>query len=155
MTSKLVTLATVIDKRMRRWSITVQVDNITGRRVAYFGVWPAGRVNPRSSSIGLACCTVGEPGKAKLDDFNVDRLYQNYGIGSKLLEEIEKWALYMNVTHLYGDLSDVDADHFPMLHHLYTRHGWTWCLFNESDPRFRPNSPLVGIVEKTFSIRSH
>jgi GNAT superfamily N-acetyltransferase len=139
---------------MRKWSIASQVDKVAGRRVAYFGVWPAMRVNSRSGSIGSACCTAEKSGEARLDDFRIDPKYQNNGIGSKLLAEIEKWVVSIGIKHLYGDLSNVDSDHFPMLHHLYTSHGWTWCLFGKGDSRLKPGSPFVGIVEKTFSLEN-
>jgi len=151
---KLTMLGTVKDKKMRLWSIAVQVDKVIDRRVAYFGVWPAMRVNSRSGSIGSACCTVDNSGEAKLDDFRIYPKYQNSGIGSKLLAEIEKWSLNIGVTHIHGDLSNVDSDHFPMLHHLYTNNGWIWCLFGEGDSRLRPGSPFVGVVEKTISLRN-
>jgi len=152
--SKLTTLAMVTDKRMRRWSIAVQVDKLPGRRAVYFGVWPAMRVDSRSRPIGSACCTVYESGEAKLEDFSIDHKYQNNGIGSKLLAEIEKWAVSTGIEHLYGDLVQVDSDHFPMLHHLYTKHGWKWCLFGKGDSRLRPGSKVVGIVEKTISLKN-
>lgn len=154
MPSKLTTLATVTDKRKRQWSIAVKVDNVAGRRVAYFGVWPAMRVNSRSQPIGVVYCTVVGSGEAKLDDFRIDPKYQNNGIGSKMLTEIEKWAVSIGIEHLYGDLSKVDSDHFPMLHHLYTNHGWTWSLFGKGDPHLRSGLQFVGIVEKTISLKN-
>lgn len=144
-------LTTITDKRERQWSIAVQVDKVGGLLIAYFGVWPAMRVDSRGGSIGLACCSIHRTGEAKLDDFRVEPRYQDNGIGSQLLKEVEKWAAGAGVVHLYGELSKVDADHFAMLRHLYTKHGWTWCLFGEGDPRLKPGAPIVGLVEKTVS----
>ncbi|OGN90084.1 MAG: hypothetical protein A2Z74_00245 [Chloroflexi bacterium RBG_13_46_9] len=153
--SKLTMLAMVTDKRMRQWSIAVQgVGKLAGRRLVYFGVWPATIVNSRIRPRGSAHCSVYESGEVKLEDFSIDLEYQNNGIGSKLLAEIEKWAASKGMRHLYGDLSNVDSDHFPMLHHLYTNHGWTWCLFGKGDSRLSPGSNIVGIVEKTISLKS-
>lgn len=150
--SKLTTLATVTDRRMRQWSIAVQeVGKLVGCRLIYFGVWPTMMVNSRIRPIGSAHCTAYESGEAKLEDIGIDLKYRNNGIGSKLLEEIENWAVRKDMKHLYGDLSNVDADNFPMLHHLYTNHGWTWCLFGKDDSRIKPGSNIVGIVEKTIS----
>lgn len=151
MSGRLTALAMVTDKRMRHWSIAVQVDKLLGQRVAYFGVWPAMKVNSGSRPIGMASCTEGESGKAKLDDFRIDPKYQNKGIGSKLIVEVEKWAISAGIGYLYGDLVKVDSDHFSMLHHLYTEHGWAWCLFDKDDSRLKPGSNVVGIVEKTLS----
>jgi len=144
-------LTTITDKRGRRWSIAVQIDRVGGLLIAYFGVWPAMRVDSRGGSVGLACCSVHQTGKAKLDDFRVEPRYQDNGIGSQLLKEVEKWAAGVGVVHLYGELSQIDADHFTMLRHFYTKHGWTWCLFDQGDPRLKPRSPIVGLVEKTLS----
>jgi len=150
--SKFTTLATVIDKRMRKWSITVRVDKVAGQRVACFEVWPATRMTAKSRRIGSACCTVDESGEAKLDDMRIDSEYRNNGIGLKLLTEIEKWAASIGIKHLYGDLMKIDHDRFPILHHMYTNNGWTWCLFGEGDSRPSPDSKIVGIVEKTISL---
>lgn len=151
MVSKLTTQANVTDKRMRQWSIAVQVDKVLGRRVAYFRVWPFKRVNLGSRPVGMTCCAVDESGDAKVEDFRVDPKYQNRGIGSKLLAEMEKWAVNAGVRRLWGDLVKADSDHFPMLRYLYTKHGWTWCLFSTGDSRLRRDSHIVGMVEKIIS----
>ena len=140
---------------MRRWSIAVQdIGKLVGRRLVYFGVWPATMVSSSIRPIGSAHCSVYESGEAKLEDIGIDPPYRNNGIGSKLLEEIEKWAASKGVKHLYGDLSSVDSDRFTVLHHLYTNHGWTWRLFGKNDSRLSPGSNIVGIVEKTISLKS-
>lgn len=143
-------LTTITDKRGRRWSIAVQVDRVGSLLIAYFGVWPAMRVDSRGGSVGSACCSVHETGKAKLDDIRVEPRYRDNDIGSQLLKEVEKWAAGVGVVHLYGELSKVDADHFTMLRHFYTKHGWTWCLFGQGDPRLKPGSPIAGLVEKAL-----
>lgn len=144
-------LTTTADKRGRRWSIAVQVDKVDGLLIAYFHVYPAMRVDSRGGSVGLACCSVHQTGKAKLDDLRVEPKYRDNGIGSQLLKEVERWAAGVGVVHLYGDLSKVDAERFTMLRHFYTKHGWTWCLFSKGDPRLKPGSTIIGLVEKTIS----
>ena len=150
--SKFTTLATITDKRMRQWSVVVRVEKVAGQRVACFEVWPAMRVNSKSRPIGSACCTVGEAGEAKLDDIRIDSEYRNNGIGLKLLTEIERWAASTGIKHLYGDLMKIDSDRFPILHHMYTDIGWTWCLFGEGGSCLSPDSKIAGIVEKTISL---
>ena len=150
--SKLTTLATVTDKRMRQWSIAVRVDKVAGQRVACFEVWRAMKVKSKSRPIGSACCTVDEAGEAKLDDIRIDSEYRNTGIGLKLLTEIEKWAASKGIKHIYGDLMKIDSDRFPILNHMYTDCGWTWSLFGEGDSCLSRDSKIAGIVEKTISL---
>jgi GNAT superfamily N-acetyltransferase len=145
-------LTPITDKRGRLWSITVQVDKVIGQSIAYFDVWPAIRTDSCSAPVGEACCSVDQAREAKLDGFRVEYRYQNSGIGSKLLEEVERWAVNAGAVHLYGDLSDIDADHFPELRHFYTKHGWSWCLFGKGDLRLKPGSPFVGLLEKTVCL---
>jgi len=154
MSNKFITLATVTDKGKRHWSITVEVDKCADQQVACFRVWPAMRVNSRIQPIGSARCIVEESNKAKLDDFRIDHKYQNKGIGSKLLTEIEKWAVSTSIKYLYGDLLRIDSDRFPMLRHLYTKHHWTWHLFGKGDRRPNSDSKIAGIVKKIISLEN-
>lgn len=150
MSSRLTVIAVVTDKRMRQWSVALQAGRVVGHQTAQFGVWPSGRVNPNSRPIGLAYCLGDASGEARLEDFRIDPPYQNAGIGSALLAEVEKWAAREGIRRLYGDLAKVDSDHFTMLRHLYMKHGWKWCLFSERDPRFSPTSHVAGTVEKVI-----
>ena len=152
MSSRLTVVAVVTDKRMRQWSVALQANRRSGCQTAEFGVWPVGRVAASSRPIGSACCIVDKSGDAKLEDFTIDPPYQNTGIGSALLAEVETWAVRAGIGRLYGDLARVDSAHFTMLRHLYTKHGWKWCVFCEGDPRLRPTSHVVGVVEKAIVV---
>ena len=152
MSGKFAVMATLTDKRMRQWSVALRPDRLLNRRIADFSVWPPDRLDPSSRPIGLAYCIADGLGDAKVEDFRIDPPYQNAGIGSALLAEVEKWAAREGIRRLYGDLAKVDSDHFTMLRHLYMKHGWKWCLFSERDPRFSPTSHVAGTVEKVIPV---
>jgi GNAT superfamily N-acetyltransferase len=69
--------------------------------------------------------------KAYLNDIQVSGKYEDRGLGSLLINFIEKWERERGVTEIYGDLSRKDEDHFDKLQHFYEKHGWTFELFDK------------------------
>lgn len=139
------------DKEGRQWRTEVYQDKPLAPDV-HFRVWPASlKPSEWKNPSANALVSIISKDVAKLESIEVDPSLENQGIGSLLLTYIERWAVRNGIIALYGDLNRKHADHFDKLEHFYQDHGWNWELFTPDDPRYQPNSSLVGRVEKQLS----
>ena len=84
-----------------------------------------------------------EEKKAKLD-IRIDEDFQNRQIGTLLMIFIENWAINHGVKAIFGDISNVDSDHFETLRHFYTKLGFEFELLDASQIK----GSTVGHIEK-------
>ena len=136
------------DKYGREWRAEVYQDKPLAPDV-HFQVWPANlkpgqRKNPSASAL----ISIISKDIVKLESIDVDPSLENLGIGSLLLTYIERWAVRQDIVALYGDLNRKHTRHFDKLESFCRDHGWNWELFTADDPRYQPDSPIVGRVEK-------
>lgn len=139
------------DNKGGQWQAEVYQDKPLAPDVN-FRVWPAGlKAGQRRNPAAIARLTVVSKDVAKLEDIAVDPSLEDRGIGSLLLSYLERWSVRNGIIALYGDLNRKHADHFDKLEYFYHSHSWTWEEFSPDDPRFSPDSPHVGRVEKQLN----
>lgn len=99
--------------------------------------------------IGKAALTIHdtELSIAKIEDIVVHPPYRDRGIGSLLLDYLERWAIKENVKKLYGELVRVDIGHIDILKHFYKKHGFSFTLNEKSTL----GPTIIGKVEKIIS----
>ena len=99
--------------------------------------------------IGKAALTIYDTKQsvAKIEDIVVNPSYRGRGIGSLLLDYLERWAIKENVKKLHGELVRVDIDHIGILKRFYKKHGFSFILNKKStlDPT------IIEKVEKIIS----
>jgi len=139
------------DKDGRQWRTEIYQDRPLAPDV-YFQAQPAElkswqkKTSPASAMLSMVSKDV-----AKLDNIEVDPSLENRGLGSLLLDYIERWAARNGIVALYGDLNRKQADHLDKLEFFFSGHDWTWELFAPDDPRCQRDPSVMGRVEKQLS----
>jgi len=141
------------DKKGRQWMVEVYQAEPSDPDI-FFWVWPA-RAKRRGASRppAQAALSIESKDLTKLGNITVAPPFENCGIGSLLLAFVERWACGRGIVRLYGDLSRVDADYLPKLKQFYSKHGWTWELFGDTDQRKQKSDLIMGRVEKHVTAR--
>lgn len=101
-----------------------------------------------NKSVGKATLTIRYSDQiiGKVEDIGVDHDYRCRGIGSLLLDYLERWAVKKNIKKLWGDLVLIDLDHIGILKSFYKKHGFTVILNKKPSP-----DRNIGKVYKTIS----
>lgn len=138
----------ITDKKNRNWLI--KIEPLKWGEESYMNFF----VEPCNESLeilaGVAGYCIEREGKAKLNNILVYPEYEDSGIGSKLMEEIEKSAVKMGINYLYGDLVKMDAYNLSKLEHIYKKHGWIWRLFKIDNLDVLEDYEVIGSVEKAI-----
>ena len=99
--------------------------------------------------IGKAALTIhdAEQSIAKIENIVIYPPYRGRGVGSLLLDYLERWAIKENIKKLHGELVRVDIDHIDILRCFYKKHGFSFIPNKEStlDPT------IIEKVEKIIS----
>ncbi|MBU2608511.1 MAG: GNAT family N-acetyltransferase, partial [Chloroflexi bacterium] len=136
------------DKQGKEWRTEIYQDRPLAPDV-HFMVQPASlKSGQQKNPPAYATLSVVSKDVAKLESIEVDPSLENRGLGSLLLDYIERWAARNGMVALYGDLNRKYADHFDKLERFYQDHGWTWELFAPDDQRCQPDPSVMGRVEK-------
>ncbi len=136
------------DKYGKEWRTEIYQDRPLSPEV-HFMVQPANlKSGQQKNPPAHATLSVVSKDVAKLENIEVDPSLENRGLGSLLLDYIERWAARNGMVALYGDLHRKYADHFDKLERFYQDHGWAWELFAPDDPRCQPDPSVMGRVEK-------
>jgi len=139
------------DKDGRQWRAEIYQDRPLAPDI-YFQALPAElktwqkKTSPASAMLSMVSKDV-----AKLEGIEVDPSLENRGLGSLLLDYIERWSARNGMVALYGDINRKQADHLDKLESFFSGHGWTWELFAPDDPRCQPDPSVMGRVEKQLS----
>ncbi|MFC1870234.1 hypothetical protein ACFLYE_03080 [Chloroflexota bacterium] len=136
------------DKKGKQWLLESHQSEPLASDI-HFRVWPE-RLRPsqREYPSAKALVSLISQDVAKLESIRVDTDLENRGLGSLLLDYIDRWTKAHGIIALYGDLMAAHAPSFEKLEHFFTTQGWTWELFKEDDPRRQAGSVVVGRVEK-------
>jgi GNAT superfamily N-acetyltransferase len=133
-----------IDKQGACWDVQMLKTSTADMQVAMFYVFPHGQTQKDIQPIGNASLGI-EENKAKFD-IKIDEEFQDRHIGTLLMMFLENWSLKHGVKTIYGEISNVDADHFKTLRHFYTKLGFKFDLWDASKTR----GIIVGHTEKVI-----
>ncbi len=61
----------------------------------------------------------------KIDDFLVDPGIRHRGLGSDILDQLDRVAHWLNVPVIWGCIEHRDIKDYDQLAHFYHRHGYT------------------------------
>ena len=140
------------DKRGLKWHIMVKDYPVVSSRWLDFvpfirlGTFSETEVKNNASPTEVAYVHPRSETEAFLVYIRVRKEYEDRGIGSLLINLVERWEIERGVTKICGDISIKDKDHFDRLKHFYNKNGWTFELFDKS--KITPGSSSVGRVYK-------
>ncbi len=126
------------DKLGHLWSVFIDIippeQDLQFTSVDFYVCSPSCKgINDVTDFIGKAHLTIQEAIKniAKIEDIIIEPPYRGRGIGSLLLDYLERWAIQKYINKLYGDLVRVDIDHINTLKRYYKKHGFSIILFKK------------------------
>lgn len=110
--------------------------------------------NPRFGVVGEACikalevCSLRPMRIARLMDVKVNGEAQDRGIGTMLIRAAMDDCKRLGSVGMDGEISSVDANHFPKLKHIYEKLGFSFVLYGSDQLNERSNT--VGEIEIRF-----